>query len=95
MSEVDLKEKVAKAHGCVAAKWPSLASYGDGAVMVIFRLPQRRRTHTSRIGNAEVIREPFSASPSRSRNGLRRRTIPLVKRQSWHSSGNLHMLFPP
>ncbi|SRR5713101_9956765 len=49
VSEVDLKEKVAKAHGCVAAKWPSLASYGDGAVMVIFRLPQRRRTHTSRI----------------------------------------------
>jgi len=47
------------------------------------------------VGNAEVIREPFSASPSRSRNGLRRRTIPLIKRQSWHSSGNLHMLFPP
>jgi hypothetical protein len=60
-----VKEKVAKAHGCVAAKWPSLASYGDGAVMVISRLPQRRRT------------------------------IPLTKRRSWHSSGNLHMLFPP
>jgi len=40
------------------------------------------------------IRYPKHTS-SRARNGLRRLTIPFVKRQSWHSSGNLHILFPP